>query len=101
MLPIQGAQVQSLVRELDPTCCDKERRSQNSQINKYLNLKKKEQEERKSLRRNEELASWRYEDEAVFHGVGTECSEALELRRNVVFSRDPKKSFMDQAQDGG
>ena len=56
MLPIQGAKVQSLVRELDPTyptkdasCCNKERRSQNSQINKYLNLKKKKRTRRKEV----------------------------------------------------
>ena len=49
-----------------------------SQINKYLNFKKKKKDKKKgSLRGTEELASWRFEDEAVFHGVGTECSEAL------------------------
>ena len=38
-----------------------------------------------SLRGNEELASWRFEDEAVFHGVGT-VFRSPELGRNVILS---------------
>ena len=41
MLPIQGAQVRSLVRELDPTCCNEDERSRVPQLrpaqpNKYF-----------------------------------------------------------------
>ena len=53
---------------------------------------------RKALRGNEELASWRFEGAAVFHGVGTVFRNA-ELRENVIHSRDPEKSVMDQAED--
>ena len=35
-LPIQGGQVRSLLRELDPTCCSK---TWHDQINKYFSKK--------------------------------------------------------------